>query len=272
MNLEPISRYATPKLPTRDVLDARPELLRLLPKRWQGNAVVVAALAACLAMSRSSQCVAADGPSRVAPMFVHGQGTGSFGCMSVSPPVFLSEDEARQVITEEAKRGGISFAEGGKTLPSIEMPATKTESVTRADGSKSISWKRGLKAQPVELDGFDRKHNVAFEYLSKNEAREWLPGEDYLSTAWSCDMISTSKALAAAIEKGKPAGAYGVFYDPLVSWDEARKKAGIAVSGRQKDWQAQNAAAKAAAREIALEQLRAQVKDFIRWLKAQGVI
>jgi len=52
--------------------------------------------------------------SLVAPIFRHGAGHGSFGCKAVNPPVFLSEDEARQVIIEEGETGGLSFTLDGQ--------------------------------------------------------------------------------------------------------------------------------------------------------------
>src|SRR5450759_3640970 len=108
MKIEPIREYMGPRLPTREIVDENPELLRLLPKRWQTNSTVVAALTACLVMTSCRNGQAASTPTKVAPVFEHGKGVGSFGCIAVNPPIFLSEDEARQVIVEEAKRAGIS--------------------------------------------------------------------------------------------------------------------------------------------------------------------
>ena len=39
----------------------------------------------------------------VAPVFEHGKGRGIAGCIVVAPPVFLSEEEALQVISEERR-------------------------------------------------------------------------------------------------------------------------------------------------------------------------
>jgi len=36
MSIEPVKSYRAPNYPTRTILDTHPELLRLLPKRWQG--------------------------------------------------------------------------------------------------------------------------------------------------------------------------------------------------------------------------------------------
>lgn len=60
----------------------------------------------------------------VAPIFEHGSGRGSFGCDSVAPPSFISEEEAFQVVEEEAKNYGISFEKPGKELKNIKLPDT----------------------------------------------------------------------------------------------------------------------------------------------------
>jgi hypothetical protein len=52
VRLKPVKRCAPPRFPTRAILDAHPELLRLVPKRWQGNALVLGAVAAALEISR----------------------------------------------------------------------------------------------------------------------------------------------------------------------------------------------------------------------------
>ena len=51
MKVTPIKQYSRPNFPTRTILDERPELLRLVPKRWQRNPVVIAALAATAALA-----------------------------------------------------------------------------------------------------------------------------------------------------------------------------------------------------------------------------
>ena len=45
----------------------------------------------------------------VAPIFEHGKGRGATGCIVIAPPVFLSEEDARQAIEEELKRIKINF-------------------------------------------------------------------------------------------------------------------------------------------------------------------
>lgn len=273
MKIEPLRRYATPQLPTREIVDEHPELLRLLPKRWQTNPAVVAALAACIAMSTcaaeaatkpAAKAKAKPKPtpkitSRIAPIFTHGSGIGSFGCEVVNPPTFLSEAEARQVIIEEAKRAGIIFTADSKILPKVDLPTT-----TREWGDKPP--KRQLKGWPVGLDGTDKKRNISFEYVSREDTVKWQgdPSDHPVSTVISYDVSGAAKDLQAGIAKAKPVGTYAVFYDPV-----ALQKMSF---GPSTDYDAAMGNAMMAAMDEARENLRAQVKDFIKWLKGQGVI
>jgi hypothetical protein len=77
-------------------------------------------------------------------------------------------------------------------------------------------------------------------------------------------MLATAQAVRAGLEQAKPAGAVAVFYDPIVGYSDVRENAGE----EKVDWQAVPEKAKMLARY----ELRQQVRDFIKWLKAQGVV
>ena len=53
-----------------------------------------------------------EGKITVAPIFKHGEGRGATGCIVVSPPVFLSEEEALQIVKEELAKHGVQLAAG----------------------------------------------------------------------------------------------------------------------------------------------------------------
>lgn len=272
MKIEPLQRYAEPQLPTRDIVNAHPELLRLLPKRWQANSAVVAALTACLALTNCGRSNAADTPTKVAPVFEHGTGVGSFGCIAVNPPIFLSEDEARQVIVEEAKRAGISFAPDGKTLQDVTLNTNGTfEPIKDAEGKWQYHTRYERQSRTIALDGLDKKRNIAFEYVSEKDLKDWKAGVTLRGTAGDDDLIGTAKALDAGIAAAKPGGVYGVFYDPAIGYKDAREKAGP-LDYSTGDWQTRNAKIDAVAGQMAREELKKQVQEFIKWLKAQGVI
>lgn len=272
MNIQPVTRYTTPHLPTRAIVDRHPELLKLLPKRWQGNPAIVATLAACVAMSSCAAGAATakakpkakpkPAPkitSRIAPIFTHGSGIGSFGCEVVNPPTFLSEAEARQVIIEEAKRAGIVFTADAKTLPKIDMPATPREWNDKQP-------KREVKPQAIVLDGTDTKRGISFEYVSREDSIAWQgdPLDHMTSTVYSYNVGGAAKDLQAGLAKAKPTGNYAVFYDPVALQNMN--------FGASADFDAAMGRAATAAYDEARKDLREQVKDFIKWLKGQGVI
>jgi len=75
-------------------------LLSRVPERWRQNALVVGVLGGVVGLvlaaqnSASAQQRAPGPPSRVAPIFSHGEGRGAFGCLAVAAPVFLAEDQS----------------------------------------------------------------------------------------------------------------------------------------------------------------------------------
>jgi len=212
MRIQPLKSYHQPAYPTRVILDAQPELLRLTPRRWQRNAVVLGALATICTITAVRWSRAAGTPqdvSLVAPVFQHGEGRGSFGCVAVNPPTFLSEEEARQVIVDEGKKAGIVFAPDALTLSEVAIPFTSLS----PDKSES-----GSKLQPLTLDGWDARRKVGYEYVSQDDYMKWKIEPSY-STAESFDLRKAADGLRDGLAQAKPAGAVGVFYDPLVSYN-----------------------------------------------------
>ena len=219
MRLQPVKTHKPPMYATRAILDAHPELLRLVPKRWQTNAVLLTALATAGVIVSTRWLPAANGAvkpdvSRVAPIFLHGDGRGAFGCESVNPPAFLSEDEAREVVLMEGKQAGIDFAIDAKTLSNVPVPLT------------SYGWDEKKKTQESKrrdllLDGWEKKRKIGFEYISEKDYQDWIAPSIYMSTVQSYDFLDAAKSLRAGLTEVKPTGAYGVFYNPMISLSEA---------------------------------------------------
>ena len=278
MELQPVHCYPKPQLPTREIVDQNPDLLRLLPRRWQGNAAVVTALAAVLAMSSASRASAAQESTqlRVAPIFTHGYGAGSYGCVTVCPPVFLSEDEARAVIRDEAKSAGLSLHLDTSVRVEVELPITWWEFSRSADGEPKETCKTGNLVRKIVLDAVDEKHNVVVEFVSSRDVGEVLgnPNDPVMSAG--TDFVKRAAVnLREALARTKPDRIYGIFYDPVEHyWMPTAGKLsykpnwGTTPADREKEQRKLDAMTK----DLSREQLRLQVKDFIKWLKAQGVI
>ncbi len=129
-----------------------------------------------------------------------------------------------------------------------------------------------MQTRSIEMDGLDAKRNIAYEFVSGQDLEDWKTGTTQYGTAGSENVIGTAKALADGIAKAKPGGTYVVFYDPAIGYNDGQKKAGPLDYSDPKDWKARVAKVNAAANELAREELRKQVQDFIKWLKAQAIV
>ena len=262
MRIQPVRRKSPPRYPTREYLFAHPELLAIVPERWRRNRFVLKVLgaAACLVLSIQNEACAqqkgrAASAARIAPLFPHGEGRGSFGCLATNPPVFLSEDEARQVIQDEAKKSGIEFVADAFTVAKVTVPLTDPywcpPQVKRPGPA--------VQRRDVVLDGFDREHQVGYEFVSRQDFTAWERKDPACrSTVASYDMKGIAEALRAGLEAAAPEPRIGVFYE----------SGAMPAASREHSWEQR----REEGRRLGANELREQVRDFIRWLKAQGVI
>ncbi len=269
MQVRPVKKYAVPRFPTQQILEEHPELLRIVPERWRSNVVVLAALAGACLLLNAGRAAGAMKPvkppvSKVAPIFIHGGGVGGYGCVAVAAPLYMTEAEARSIIEDEAKRAGISFKSPGRTMSSVDVPVIKQYElvVPRDDKSNLKPVPAGCQftKSALALDGTDAKRGISYEFVSKADFGEWAKDAQPVSTWLSEDLLGSAACLRKGLEKAKPSGRIGVFYDP-VAWGKDIVLPGQDVGTSTGDSMKQ-----------AREDLRAQVKDFIKWLKAQGVI
>ena len=241
MKVTPIRQYERPSFPTRSIIDERPELLRLVPKRWQKNPVVIAALAATAALTTAGYTAAKERADLVGKTRINW--------------VRLTEEEARQVICEEAKTHGIYFKPDVRTVTFTDpKPAPKHP-------TKTIR---------LRMDGTDVKHNVSYEYATSADlaAMGRQTRANHTQSEWSnyisddTDSQHTERLLNAGLARAGPRGYYRAFVERPTCPDLIRDAKG------KVDWKGTEKRGKVLARE----QLHAQVRDFIKWLKAQGVI
>ena len=287
--LTPLSHYKEASYPTKEQIALHPELLRIVPRRWANNPVVLTALGlvlsagltACgttsqsaspdnLSPTASEEAVASSvptshqSPSSAAsaedstetsandpealdiPIFAHGTGRGSYGCESVAPPVFLSEEEAMQVIAEECAAQGIDIS--GKKTISGTFPATSTlpEGISGSDSDKTYTGE-------LTLDGYSEGLGIGVEFVSTDDIKDWRSNPRSISTVDEYDLKGTAQRLADCTDN------VAVFYDPTA--DDYR-----AFTGSNEESYVESS------KEKSLEELREQVRNFLQWLKGQGVI
>jgi hypothetical protein len=286
LRVEPLRRYAPPAYPTIDLFARYPEkLLDHAPPRWLQGGVTLGALTAFVMAGSGSRAQlpvppieAADAPDTaarpaptagqrdpaqetfsVAPVFIHGEGRGATGCVVVSPPVFLSEAEALDVIWEELRNEDLGFERRSARVPgfSIErqpanllaqgLPPALLERLQRAAGPRETK-----RTTPVFFDAYSPRYRcgVVFVGYANYDELDDTPDTGSWSSVTSYDMAGRAQTLVEHLSEHGRVNA-GVFYDPMAELSEDAPAPG----GRD------------TAVAESKEQLRAQVREFVEWLK-----
>jgi hypothetical protein len=176
-----------------------------------GVVTLLLATNACTGVSPRHKRGATGNPAVVAPIFLHGEGRGAIGCVVANPPVFLSEQDAMQVIREQLGKAGIALSASRVPFKEVMIPQFK-EQWSPPDWQHKVVPTGGTKV--LNLGALDPKKRVGVEYVS---------GENYFdmggvrsgSTVQDFDF----KQVAAAVDKSVSAGHdlyFGAFYDPFV--------------------------------------------------------
>lgn len=287
LSAHPVHRIPLPRYPTRlDVL-ADSNLLEKLPPGWLSTpdvarvaaALVTLGLGGCddpatsNAPSRSAQGADARKAALVAPVFEHGngvvEGRGAMGCVAVAAPAYLSEEDAIQVITEELSQHGLDLTKRNEPLADVIIHGRKVEF--------AFDWTRqthGLHVEdatgPLRIDLLDPVRHIGVEFVNATEYEE-LGGPD--GSGWTVDLKATAGRVGDAVRTQGEGICVGLFYDPVRSYTFFPPPAKAdnpqpENDNRQPRW----AATPEAAREESRLLLRMQVRDFVDWLKGQGIL
>ena len=271
--VSPVKKYAAPKYPTKAIAEREPDLLRRLPSCWEKNAAVVAAVGMLGAMVLTGCGVwesktggynpGSENYLNVAPVFVHGEGTGAMGCVMIVPSVFLSEEEALAIIKNTAEGSGLKFS---ATPP--EYTATKNKPNPRSQ----YSWenpKYVLGEGSVGLDLYDDKKGIALAFVSMEAAKE----NPNASSVTSYRPRELAELTAEDFAEQKGDISIGVFYDPGVNWQsESHQRIMDEYNNTEKSWNERRAQYEIDTKALIEEDLRNQVRDFLEWLQGQGII
>ena len=293
LSVKPVRRCRTPKYPTKEQVLSDPELLYAVPIRWRTRPLLCSVLVFTIAgglygcapnreeeqpqsaleepvaplPKDETQSAGESTPEPVReepasqapreamqiPVFAHGSGRGSYGCESVAPPVFLSEEEAAQVIREEAILQGVDFS-AQKTIDA-NIPVTNLYGDEQFSG-KSVQG-------PLTLDGYDEALGVGFEFVSQKDVSAWSQAGGRMSSVEEYRMKNAAERLASAVPDT------AVFYDPGADWSAFSFDW---QNGSQADYEAYVRQYTEQQKESMEEQRREQVRDFLAWLAGQGVI
>lgn len=247
MEVRPVKSYKTPDYPDEREVQAHPELLERLPKRWRTNSMVIAALGMCSAVMLAG-CGTKGENGNVAPLFLHGEGSMSTGCASVVRTFFLSESEAKEIIRAEAEMYGNMKLENN---PVQAAP----DALRRVD-------------KPMDLVAEDGK--IGVEYISAGDARAWGHEENRgtVSVYHIRDAAQEHRDILAEDDREEQRSVRkGVLYDPcagsdLLDDEETLRELTDMSPEEQEEY----------FRKADEEQLRAQVRGFIDWLESEGVL
>ena len=314
MKQQPLSKYPIPAYPSFKEAQAAPELLAAVPRRWTGSprfaALIGAGLIARTLSTQAGDSTATPAEPAVAaaplPDPAHGRtvaksvqrataavaplldealrrdGRGSFGCVAVNPPSFLSEDEALELIGAELKAVGLNVKEG------VPLAGTGTLKNQRLNmrSFKSFKEEQESRDKPVtdddvelaehDFDLGDTNRAIYVEYLSHGDYSRLTPPS--MSTASYMDFPALAKRVSTALQKSKPErpAVFGVFFDPLAH----RERHGADTAGLSPEMQrlvrGEEARAETSGEKnvnaSAKDKLRQQVQYFIAYLRQQGTL
>ena len=251
-----VQRYRLPGYPSKvRAMDCQ-RLLASTPTRWKGSPVLCAALALTVSAGMSG-CALRSGAAAVfgsGPSEVIGDGIVRQGM--VTPAAFLSEVEACQVIREEAMVRGLDLGQGSMILAG-EFPLPDVGANPRYSAARK-TWHGQLR-----LDGYNEQIGAGFEYVSKEDIDQWTQqaaGEDACMAMYRFHQTANRLTESMQEQIRDSWGHIGVFYDPGTTFVD------------QGDGPWDEAAYQQAQKEYKIEQLRLQVRDFLDWLAAEGII
>jgi hypothetical protein len=295
MEIKPVTNCSRPGYPTRKEAQTAPAwLLDHLPERWRriiaaggtGVVLLAAGMSGCEGQSgppnggAQTQPSAAGAPADaaahvrgnmkaiVAPIFNHGEGRGAIGCIVMAPPVFLTEEDALQVIQDELSKAGIELTSTNVALS--EVAIKKRIKRYERKGNESITRVEEVEpATSLKLQLADPKRHVGIEFVGHTNYGA-VGGASSMSTVQDYDFKDRANFVAQQV-RVKSRGLYvGVLYDPAAPMSQPKLtseewKDRDLVQRRRKEAYEQG-------RASAREDLRKQVQDLAAWLKQQGAV
>lgn len=286
MNIQPLNNYRPPALPSRPELEADPRpLLRRLPGLWRRAALTPGMVALLIgagarltaaeepAATPAAAAVAADADDPavrllIAPLFEHGVGRGTIGCIAVNPPTFLSEEEALTVIREELARSGLGVDGDPAVWAEVRVSERMVSYVEDDEGGWSTEIEPTGATNPLRPDLLVDDGGLAVVYVGARPSERYrrLGGPTESSTAPFYDTKGTARRLLAQVRTAAQRElAFAAVYDPLIASRQAQEAAGDELDGLK--GQARWEAIDAKAAELGRDELRRQVRDLVLWYR-----
>lgn len=159
--------------------------------------------------------------------------------VNIAPRISLSEEDALIIINDEAKNYGITFEYDKTEIQNVDIPYKQIYNLNTNGTIEEETFE--TKKGNLILDGYVQNSKIGFEYVSDTDIDQWAADDSQQSLNGENKNIANN--LSSSIKNADKEKKIGVFYDPhAVDMTEAKT------------------------------QLRNQVRNFINWLKAEGVI
>lgn len=251
----PLIRYHSPTYPTRiEVMADRQLLARHVPPTWLSHRELAGAFGALL-LATPTGCTDRSGAT---------PGRGMLGCVVVAAPVFLSEEEALQVIKEELNAAGLNMSARDVPINSILIQGQRLQ--------PGYEWTSGYNGEllvdstgPLVVDMEDPARKVAVEYVSEKDFYPLGGGRERQGTMSSKTLAAS---LAERVNEEVKDHHFRTFYDPATCIELYPLLKASATNSSATTQPTTEAQALTESKRL----LRMQVRDFVDWLKAQGVI
>lgn len=292
MNIKPVKKITPPRYPDQYTVDLDQLLLSNVPLRWRAaplagtvlSAVVLLGLSSCsgsggrtpgsgdVPSPLSSYEIPEDSPEpseeyvtmgetmpiqAQPPVFEHGEGIGVYGCVAVNAPVFLSEDDAYAIIRDEFERVNLSVSMGSGRAIDVQLPlVNQNDGMITGAQTGDLCFDFSVFKQETDQD-------IVLEFISRDDIRKWADNGELQSSVEIIPFLESAKVLRDGLADRSLNKKCGVFYDPSEC---------VTVDHNWENWSESFSQAEAEAKERAAEALRSQVRDFIDWLAAQGII
>jgi hypothetical protein len=296
-SLKPMEGYHEPVYPVKETFATSRGLLQdCVPSSWlktgiSATALIVLALSTHPVLAVDSienkdriVCNDDENPDRetipeeksaIAPLFIHGDGFGASGCSVVSPPIFLSEADAYEVIAAALEKEGIVFDKRDYLREDIY---SVDDLFKQYFESKDIYDAQSAEKIPFHFDFYSSEYNLGIKFISRDnhddfaEVRSLAQDKKELrvvkrdphivmgtapriqSTVYSYNMIEASQRIRECLRGSGNINAV-LFYDPMVNAKDDNVLIGR--NDREKTRLLDNA------RQL----LTQQVEDFGRWFR-----
>lgn len=308
MKNSPVRKYKTPDYPSREeFLSKSGSLQEYIPDNWKNKKVLTTALAVFLfggndygsnvnsrdnittaieqnqngdaLKNHPAKSISDEKTPAIAPIFIHGDGRGSSGCVVINPPVFLSEVDARQIIESELLKEGIVFEMKNYRIDELYFEQKFGwfgQDDENEDEENYMSFREDDK-DTVVFDAYSPELNLAYEFVSANDYYKF-GGEFDGSSVSSYDVVKAAENLR---EKMKEYGKLNtvIFYDPMADNETSESKNESYESLKRysdrfgEDKNNEEPYDYFTAKNLkSNELLKRQVADFIEWIKKEGLL